>query len=278
MLVADSSSGPSAPVFDTGFSDDNVVVGGTDALAGASGVGGSSGSSGVPLSDWWHAEVCGTYSASRGYRWPCADGRVRDHSDVCGTDPVVLPLWQRTRTSATSEWSAWQFVRDVTCVQEQVPTDEQVLREFRRLPIVASVLHVQPDASSVLVHMDTIAFADPSPQVLSATVVGVQVEFVVSPVSYSWDFGQDAVFTTTSPGHPWPDQDVAHAYGQPGTGQITLTTTWGATYTLGEDPVARPVPGTATTTSTSAPFEIVELHSQLVAGPCTQYPNGPGCP
>ncbi|MCB2174714.1 MAG: hypothetical protein KQH57_07135 [Actinomycetales bacterium] len=129
--------------------------------------------------------------------------------------------------------------------------------------------------------MDTIAFTDDTPQVLSTTLLGVPVVFTVSPVAFTWDFGPDggdgAPFTTTSPGHAYPDQDVAYAYRHVGTGQVTLTTTWAATYTVGADPTVREVPGTATTVSTSHDFEIRELHTHLIAGTCAQDPTNPSC-
>ncbi|MBU4213426.1 MAG: hypothetical protein KJ792_02070, partial [Actinobacteria bacterium] len=37
-----------------------------------------------PLVDYVHAEVCGVYSAGIGQGWPCSDGQVLDHSDLCG--------------------------------------------------------------------------------------------------------------------------------------------------------------------------------------------------
>jgi hypothetical protein len=93
------------------------------------------------------------------------------------------------------------------------------------------------------------------------------VTFTVTAASYIWDFTEGDPFTTTSPGHPWPDRDVDHPCTRPGTAQITLTTPWTATYTLGDHPTPRPVPGSATTTTTSTPFEIVEAHSHLIANP-----------
>lgn len=220
----------------------------------------------VRLTDTLRAEACGALSAAEGYRWPCADDRVVDHSDVCGDLPVLLPLWERTRTSERAPWSGWTMVEDLTCGGRALPTPELVLTEFRRLPITPSALVVQP-VGPVLVNIDTIAYVEPVTQVLTTTVLGLPVTFTATAAGYVWDFGEGEPFATTSPGHPYPDQDVAHPYARPGTGQITVTTTWQATYTLGDDPTVRTVPGTATTSTTSAAFEIVEVHSRLVAEP-----------
>ncbi|MDO8105749.1 PKD domain-containing protein [Isoptericola sp. b441] len=200
---------------------------------------------------------------------------------MCGLAEVVLPWWRRVRESEDAAWSAWEMVADLRCAGGAEPSADQVLREFRRLPLTPSSLAVQPGAGPVLVQMETIAYTDPAPQVLSTTLLGVPVRFTVSPVAFTWDFGADggegAPFTTSSPGHPYPDQDVSYTYRHVGTGQVRLTTTWAATYTVASDPTVREVPGMATTTSTSDPFEIVELRAHLVAGPCSRYPDGPGC-
>jgi hypothetical protein len=229
-----------------------------------------------PLVRHMRAEICGVYSAGRDAYWPCLVDVTYDHSDVCGQAPALRPWWESTRTSVTTDWVPWVLVEGVTCIGGPVPSGEQVLSEFRRLPIVPSVLTVQPDRGWVLVNVETIAYSDLVPQVLSATVLGVQVTFQVTPSTFTWDYGEK-VFTTTTPGHPYPDQDVSYPYTEPGTGQVTLTTTWAATFTVGDDPTARPVPGTATTTTTSPQFEVREVSAHLTRGNCNQYPDDPGC-
>jgi len=201
---------------------------------------------------------------------------VVDHSDVCGDAPVLRPLWRSDRPNGSAPWSDYVLVEGVTCVGGAVPSAEQVLAEFRRLPIAPSVVRVQPDRGWVLVNKETIAYTDPAPQVLGATVLGVPVTFQVTAASFTWDYGEK-VFTTTSPGHPYPHQDVSYPFTRPGTGQVVLTTTWQATYTVGDDPTVRPVPGTATTTGTSASFEIREATAHLTRGSCTDHPHDPGC-
>ena len=247
--------------------DHAFEVGATDVAAGAGATpgGAEAARQGIVNDEYRRLEACGAISAEEGYRWPCPDSPAVDHSDVCGTAPVLLPLWHRGRASQFAAWSDWELVEELSCVG-QGPTPEQVLTEFRRLPITPSALTVQPEGP-VLVNIDTIAYVDPAPQTLTTTVLGTPIAFQVTAATYTWDFGEDDPFTTTSPGHPWPDQDVAHPYRRPGTGQVTVTTTWQATYTLGTDPTVRTVPGTATTTTTSEPFEIVEAHSHLVANP-----------
>ncbi|WP_159809641.1 hypothetical protein [Cellulomonas citrea] len=222
------------------------------------------------------AEICGVYSAGEGRYWPCGPDVVLDHTDVCGDAPALRPWWESTRVTASDDWQPWVLVENVTCAGGPDPTPEQVVTAFQTLPITPSVLTVQPDRGWVLVNKETIAFTDPAPQMLGATVLGVPVTFQVTASQFTWDYGEK-VFTTTSPGHPYPHQDVSYPYTHLGTGKVALTTTWQATYTVGDDPTVRPVPGTATTTSTSAPFEIREASAHLTRGSCTDHPHDPGC-
>lgn len=229
-----------------------------------------------PLTDYLHAEVCGVFSAGQDSAWPCSDGRVLDHSDVCGAAPAILPLWVRTRGRPADPWGGWTLLRDVTCDGGPTPSADQVLAAFARLPLTPSVLHVQPDRGWVLVNKETIAYVEPVTQTLEATVLGVAVTFVATPATYTWDYGERR-FTTTSPGHPYPHQDVFYAYRKPGTGGVSVHTTWQATYTTDADPTPRPVPGTATTTTAGPTFDVVEVSAHLTRGDCTQYPDDPGC-
>ena len=183
---------------------------------------------GPVLVEFIRAEVCGSYSAGDGFEglWPCSDGAVRDHTDVCGDAPVILPTWRRDRVERTAAWGEWVLVADVSCAGGAVPTPGQVLAEFRRLPVAPSVLRLQPDADQVLVGIDTIAYADDASQSLSTTLLGVPVVFEVSPVAFTWDLGlmvgSGSPFTTTGPGHAYPHQDVAYVYRHVGTGRVHL--------------------------------------------------------
>ncbi|MCG2799036.1 MAG: hypothetical protein L6367_10910, partial [Cellulomonas sp.] len=116
------------------------------------------------------AEICGVFSAGHDQVWPCPGNPTFDHSDVCGDAPALRPWWASTRAGVDADWSPWELVEGVTCAGGPDPTAEQVLSEFRRLPIAPSVLTVQPDRGWVLVNVETIAYTDPVPQTLTATV------------------------------------------------------------------------------------------------------------
>ncbi|MCG2801345.1 MAG: hypothetical protein L6311_04505, partial [Cellulomonas sp.] len=128
-----ANPGLSAP--ETKAIDDTVVAALTESARAASVVPGwrpTPVALAPPLVKYLRAEVCGVMSAGVGYGWPCSDGRVVDHTDVCGEAPVVLPLWRSTRAGVGSLWSNFVLVEDLRCAGGPVPSGEQVLSEFRR--------------------------------------------------------------------------------------------------------------------------------------------------
>ncbi len=143
-----------------------------------------------------------------------------------------------------------------------------IAAELQRLPLTPSTLSVQPPSGWTLVNADTVAFADDAEQVLTTTVLGFVVTIRATPMSFTWDFGDgEAPFTTRDPGRAWPEHTISHRYLAEGTHRISLTTTWSAVFQIAGTAAWEPVDGTATTTTTSAPLDVFEARSHLVAGP-----------
>ncbi|SPT53855.1 Uncharacterised protein [Actinomyces bovis] len=108
-----------------------------------------------------------------------------------------------------------------------------------------------------------IVYTNPEPRVLSTEVLGATVTITATPKSYAWSWGDGTITRTTDPGHPYPEHTVYHYYQAPAQGlQVTLTTSWSATYTT-PDGVTRPVAGTVTTTNTTTPFNVKEYTAVL---------------
>jgi hypothetical protein len=192
-----------------------------------------------------------------------------------GQDPVE-PLWRRHRTTPDAEWEPWVMLSDWACPSDLLPPVTQA--DFRRLPLAAPALTMQPARGWVLVNIDTIAYSSSRAQTLRTTLLGRAVTVVATPSEFTWDYGDGTRFTTTSPGHPYPDQDVAHVYRKvAASARITLTVTWTGTYQYAGQPAPVPIVGTATTTARTAPFTVEERRAHLVAGDCHQYPDAPGC-
>jgi hypothetical protein len=194
----------------------------------------------------------------------------------CDGDTPVQPLWRRDRESPAAAWGRWQMVAGWACPADLLPT--LTAEDFRRLPIVPQVIQMQPDRGWVLVNKETIVLTDAAEQPFRTDLFGYGIDVIATPTHYSWDF-QDGTkaLSTNSAGHAYPDFDVFHVYGEPGTAAVTLTTTWSGRYRVDGDDAWRDVVGTAETTSTSAPFEVVERRSHLVAEDCDAHPDQPGC-
>ncbi len=162
------------------------------------------------------------------------------------------------------------------CPADLLPTFTE--EDFRLLPIAPQVIKMQPDRGWVLVNKETIVLTEPAEQTFRTDLFGYGVDVIATPTHYSWDF-QDGTrhLSTNSPGKPYPAFDLFHVYAEPGTAAISLTTTWSGRYRVDGDTAWRDVVGTAETVSTTAPFEVVERRSRLVAEDCNQNPHQPGC-
>jgi hypothetical protein len=97
-------------------------------------------------------------------------------------------------------------------------------------------------------------------QVMGFTVV------VSATAHWDWTFEQGAEQGFDKPGGAYPNQDVSYTYATPGARDVSVTTTWDATFTIdGAGPYT--VPGAAIT-KTAGPMTVPvrEAHGQLVGG------------
>jgi len=191
----------------------------------------------------------------------------------CAAEDLVAPTWRRTREPG-GEWTAWQRIDQGSC-GAVLPV--LTLEDFRALPLPAPVLQLQPDRGVVLVNIETIVMTDPTPVPLRTTLAGFGLDVEAVPAWFAYDFGDGHELGTRSPGHPYPDHDTFHEYEAPGTYAVTLTTHWKGRYRVDGEPLWREVTGTASTSTTSAPFEAQERTSRLVSGLCTDVPAPPDC-
>lgn len=222
-------------------------------------------------------ELCGTAEADSSFlNSDCTGYADGTPLPVCETGEPVPPLWRRTRATAADPWTTWILALGWTCPEDALPA--LTLTDFRRLPIAPSPLTIQPARPQVLVNLPTIVYTDPVTQAFATALLGFPVEVEATPTTYTWDFGDGTdPLTTTSPGHPYPDHDVAHPYTRPGTYTITLTTAYAGRYRMAGTTTWLPVTGTATTTTTSPPITAVDAPGRLVAGDCTTHPDPDTC-
>lgn len=186
---------------------------------------------------------------------------------------LVAPTWRRLEYPDGTA-TPWERLDEGSC-GPVVPV--LTVEDFRALPIPAPVLRLQPDRGWVLVNIETIVMTDPAPVPLRTTLAGVGVDVEAVPRLFTYDFGDGHSLVTYSAGRPHPEHDTFHEYEAPGTYAITLTTQWAGRYRVDGDPTWREVTGTASTSSTSAPFDAEERTSRLVGDLCTDRPKPPDC-
>ncbi len=234
-----------------------------------------SGDPAARLVEYTREDLCGT-QPSGSWNTLCTGYDPDTPLPDCQGQQPIPPVWRRQRTTPTSPWQTPTLALGWTCPQDAVPVLSEA--DFRRLPIAPSPLTTQPGGGVVFVNKPTIVFTDPAMQPFTTTLLGAPVEVEATPTSYTWDFGDgtDPV-TTTSPGHPYPDHDVAHPYVAVGTYTVTLTTEFAGRYRLAGTATWLPVVGTATTTTTSPPITAEERRTHLVADDCHDDPHARDC-
>ena len=91
----------------------------------------------------------------------CAANNATLHPLVCDAGQPTLPLWRQTRPSASTPWTGlpWQLVRGYGCPEDVVPP--MTAEDFRRMPLPAPTLNVQPARIWVLVNKETIVYNRP---------------------------------------------------------------------------------------------------------------------
>ncbi|MDH2415213.1 hypothetical protein [Nocardioides sp. CER19] len=126
-----------------------------------------------------------------------------------------------------------------------MPTQGDILRAFRQIPLPASVLVIQPPGGATLVNFDTNFYTEAAPFERTVTLLGHQVRFRIRTQSFTWHFGDRTETRTSKPGAAYPALDVTHRYLEKGTVSPSVDTTWEADYQLDGGAWA-PVDGTVT--------------------------------
>lgn len=149
---------------------------------------------------------------------------------------------------------------DITALNP-APSPGEVFRYFKELPLPKLTTKQQPPGNA-LVGLPVIFYTDsPTSQNFTVTIRGFTVTIVATATKYTWHTGDGTDLTTTEPGAPYPDQTITHDYSS-GAYTASLTTTWGATFSI--DGGARAdVPGTTTTDGPPVTFRVLQAHAVL---------------
>lgn len=179
---------------------------------------------------------------------------------VCEDGPPLAPLWRQ----ALEGDNQWYRLGNWVCPEDlQPPFTEADLRRLKVKPV--RVRH-QPASGPMLITKPVIVYAEPKEQRFDVRLLDFyDVEVVVTPAEYTWDFGDGATLTSTEPGRPYPAFDLTHVYDELGQAQITLRTAWTAMYRVATDPAGRwrDAEGSVETAHEGEPFEVIELRSKL---------------
>ncbi|WP_435300408.1 hypothetical protein [Timonella sp. A28] len=189
--------------------------------------------------------------------------------EQCAEGQVTAAYRLHTYDADTNELVGTQF-REGDCIAEPDPAASEVFEvtqaDFQKLPLQGSGISLQPHDGQGIINLPVWVTTSPDAQILPATVLGRNITVKATPVSYTWDYGDGTIFTTTSPNKPYPHNDYEHTYTRISTPTITLTTTWTGAYSL-DTTTWIPIPGTATTTDTTEPLNIEERKPVLVPAP-----------
>ncbi|MBL0749244.1 hypothetical protein [Nocardioides baculatus] len=150
-------------------------------------------------------------------------------------------------------------------VGDPPPIRVLVLKAFENLDWPASELAVQPPGGKTLVNLDTNFYTDNTDATnIPVTLVRSDVVVTARPIAYEWHLGDGTSTTTTSPGAPYPDLDVAHVYETTDKVVVSVDTQYGdASFTVnGGQP--QQIPSTIWIDGEDQDLQVVEALPQLV--------------
>jgi len=203
----------------------------------------------------WDASVCPVGVAAV-LTASCALGQV-----------ALAPLWMRSRDpGAVSGWTVWVLVAGSGGCPGEVGFPALSAADFQRLPLVASVIGVEPPAGWALANVPVFVHTDAQAQVLRTSVLGVGVSVRAVPVGFTWNFDDASIpVSTTDPGRAYPHGTVSHTYVGAGVHRIALDTLWSGQFLVDGFTTWLPITGTAVTHTTSPALTVHTARAHLVA-------------
>lgn len=191
--------------------------------------------------------------------------------DLCsGTaDPNDRMYWMYTGPPGVPTPTPNQWVpAGQACLSPQQANDRAAVpvvtaEDFRRLPLPAGRVHVQPGSGRTLLNVPTNVYVEAEVAIIPTTVLGAAVQVRATPQEYDWSFGDGGRLRTRDSGAPYPDLRTTHVYTVPGSMQLTLTTVYSGEYSVAGGPWL-PIAGTASVDSPPQPLTVVAARADLV--------------
>jgi hypothetical protein len=154
---------------------------------------------------------------------------------ACGRSGFVYTLW--VHHAGGSSEPIGERCLEPSEAPDVVPlTQGDVLRAFRRIPVPASEVVVQPPGGETLVNLDTVFSTRAERFSRTVGLLGREVELEIWPTSYRWVNGDGSVQTTDWPGDRWVHGAtmadlITHRYHHADTALVArVDTTWTARY------------------------------------------------
>jgi hypothetical protein len=217
---------------------------------------------------------------------PCLARQMECQNGPNGEQGIPV-IWLKAPAGIASP--VWSYHSGPTCLYDAKPEDllpriaADIQRQFQSLPVNAGTVVAQPSPHT-LRGAETNFYAEAVEQQFDVTMFGQQVHIVATPVQYTWNYGDGAVFgPQPSMGGPLPQDRwgektrTSHAYGETGDFQVVLTTSFQGTYSVNAGPPL-PIPGQG---QFNAPPQTISVWRSLTrnyADDCNANPQGQGCP
>jgi hypothetical protein len=181
----------------------------------------------------------------------CDDGEPMTYTTYVTASGVLLPGGDNCPEDAV--------------VQQPQVTPGLVLSAFRRVPLPASELVVQPPGGRTLVNFETNFYTEQGEFTRVVRLLGQRVELRIWPASFVWHYGDGSTEQTSSAGSPYPHLEITHRYLSKGRVAARVDTTYAADFRVSGGSW-REVGGTVTIPGAAEALRVVTARPVLVGG------------
>lgn len=136
----------------------------------------------------------------------------------CGRKGQLWTVWAHHPDGSTENFGEQCFQPDEAPAVATVTADA-VLRAFRRIPVPASEVSIQPPGGETLVNLDTVFSTEADSFTRTIGLLGHRVELDIRPSQFRWVSGDGGTQVTDWAGKPWQrgtplEELITHRYEQ----------------------------------------------------------------